>query len=82
MDVVNEFRSLLNLGRSRDDALAELRRAGASPMSCIRAIAEVEQIDVAAAKRIFSESPSWSDYVRQNDESLIAELLAMQEDQK
>ena len=56
--------------RSRDEALAELRRAGTSPMSCIKAIAEVEKLGIVGAKRAFSESPSWSDYVRRTTSRL------------
>lgn len=81
MDVIEQYRTLRSLGRTRDEALAELRRLGASPISCIIALGEVERVGLVAAKQILSESPSWADYVRMNDESLIAELQALEEDQ-
>lgn len=56
MGFVEQYRTLRNLGRSRDEALAELRRVGASPIDCVKAIHEVEHVGLVAAKRIFSES--------------------------
>jgi len=58
-----QFRSLLFRGRSRHEALGELRRAGASPIQCIKAIHEVEAASFATAKRLFSQSRSWNDAV-------------------
>ena len=80
MDAIEQYRTVRSRGQTRDEALAELRRAGASPISCIRALCEVERVGLAAAKQIFTESPSWADYVRLNDESLIAEMRALEED--
>jgi len=65
---------LLNEGRSRDAALGELRREGASAFECIRAIIEAEGVGVVQAKRLFTESSSWADYVQANDEALAREL--------
>jgi hypothetical protein len=80
MTPTDQFRLLLNQGGSRDDALDALHQAGASPMDCILAIVEVENVGFAQAKRILSESPSWADYVRQNDQSLIDELEGLQDE--
>ena len=65
---------MLNEGRSRDAALGELRREGASAFECIRAIIEIEGVGVVRAKRLFAESSSWVDYVHANDEALAREL--------
>lgn len=73
MDHTDRFRALLNEGRSREDALAELRRAGASPIGCIKAIHEVEQVGLADAKRLFSESACWAD-VHLSHEAFADEL--------
>jgi hypothetical protein len=79
MNQAARFRSALSQGRSRDDALGELRRAGATPMECILAIAEVENASFVEAKRLFSESVSWADYVRRNGQALIDELKALED---
>jgi hypothetical protein len=71
---VNRFRSLLERGRSRDDALAVLRQDGASPITCIRAIHEVEHVGLAEAKRRFATSPSWADIVEANDRAIASAL--------
>jgi hypothetical protein len=78
MDYVGLFRSLLGQGWSREDALGELHRIGASPIWCIRAVHEVERIGLAAAKEAVAQSPSWSEYIRRNDDSLIAGLKKME----
>jgi hypothetical protein len=70
----DRFRALLNEGRSRDAALGELRREGASPFDCIRAIIETEGVGVAQAKRLFTETSSWARYVHESDEALVREL--------
>jgi len=76
MDYTARFRTLLKEGWSRDDALGELRRAGASPIGCIKAIHEVEQVGLADAKRLFSESASWAD-VHRDHEKFADELDAV-----
>jgi hypothetical protein len=67
LNPTDEFRSLLAEGRSRDEALGELRRTGASPIQCIKAIHEVEGASLATAKRLFTESRSWSDVVENTE---------------
>jgi ribosomal protein L7/L12 len=82
MDETDRFRALLKDGRSRDDALSAMRRAGASPIGCIKAIHEVEQVSLAEAKRLFSESASWADIHRSHEafadelETLATEFAA------
>jgi hypothetical protein len=73
MNPTDQFRSLLSDRKSRDEALCELRRTGASPIQCIKAIHEVEGASLATAKRLFSESPSWSDVV-ENTEAMFVEV--------
>jgi hypothetical protein len=73
MDETDRYRALRDRGQSRDEALAQLRRAGASPMMCIRAILEAEGTGIAEAKRLFSESSSWAD-VKATDDVFIKEL--------
>ena len=80
MNPSDQLRTLLAQGRSRDEALADLKRSGASAMSCISALVEVEQLGIVEAKRALSESPSWSEYVRQNDQSLVDELKTLKFD--
>jgi hypothetical protein len=70
------YRTLRDRGQSRDEALAELRRAGASPMFCIRAIHEAEGTGIVESKRLFTESPSWADVVQATNASFIEELEA------
>lgn len=43
-----------------DEAFADLRVAGASPVEVIRAIHIALGVGLAEAKQIFSESPVWS----------------------
>jgi hypothetical protein len=80
MDVVAataRLRMLREQGHTRDEALGALRLEGAGPMECLVAIHEVERVGLGEAKRLLHESPGWADYMRANDESLIAEFEAM-----
>ena len=77
MSPTDRFRLLLAQGRSRDVALSQLKRAGTSPMVCIQALIEVEGPGIVEAKRALSESPDWSEDVRQNDQALLSELKAL-----
>lgn len=77
MNPTDRFQALLAEGRSRDEALSELKQAGSSPMACIRVLVEVERLTLLEAKRALSESPAWSEYVRSNDELLLEELKTM-----
>ena len=78
MDHTDQFRALLERGLSRDEALGALRRAGASPIGCMKAIVEVEGVGPVEAKRRLSESSSWGpDVVQKGQEELADELERM-----
>ena len=74
MNPTEQFRSLLYRGRSRDEALGEQRRRGASPIQCIKAIHEVEGTSFATAKRLLSESHAWTDAFENTVTDLVNEL--------
>jgi hypothetical protein len=61
---MTEFTNLLSnglaAGHSFEDALGELRRAGATPIEAIKAIHVARGVSSCEAKQIFSASPSWS----------------------
>jgi hypothetical protein len=80
MNHADRFRYSLADGRSRDDALAELRRAGASPFDCIRAIHHVEGVGLATAKRLLSESTAWRDVVDRRLDDQISQLESLGRD--
>jgi ribosomal protein L7/L12 len=73
--VICRFGTLRQAGHSRDETLQVLRTEGAGPMECIFALREIERVGLAEAKRIVHESPAWAEVLRENDESLIAELV-------
>lgn len=75
--VTARFSELREQGRSCNDALEVLRGEGASPLDCLVALHEGERLGLVEAKRFLHESPAWADYMRANDESLIAEIEAM-----
>ena len=77
MNHMDQFRALLERGLSRDEALGALRRAGASPIGCMKAIVEVEGVGPVEAKRRLSESSSWADVVQKGQEELADELERM-----
>lgn len=72
------FAKRLSDGASHNDALADLRAAGASPIDAIKAVRSVLKVNLAEAKRIFSEAPAWSAEVRAADE-LHEELISLYE---
>jgi len=78
--VIRRFETLRQEGRSRDEALKVLRTESADPIQCIVALKETERVGLAEAKRILHESPAWTEVLRENDESLIAELQAMEDE--
>ena len=80
MNPTDQFRSLLSEGKSRDEALGELRRGGASPNQCIKAIHDVERVDLGTAKRLFCESRSWIDVVENTAADFASELEGLSED--
>lgn len=58
--------SQLGAGRRLEDALAELRAMGATPVEAIKAIRVARGVDLGEAKTIFSASPAWSREVEAN----------------
>jgi hypothetical protein len=80
MSPTEQFRSLLFRGRSRDEALGELRRRGTSPIECIKAIHEVEGASLATAKRLLSESPAWTGVVENTATDFVSELERRDDD--
>jgi hypothetical protein len=78
--VIRRFEALRQEGRSRDEALEVLRAESAGPIQCIVALREIERVGIADAKRILHESPVWTDVLRENEESLTAELGAMEDE--
>ena len=70
-----DLRELLAGGASLDAALGELRANGASIVECIISVRTVRGCDLAEAKRVVHDSPSWADVMAQN-EQFHAELEA------
>jgi hypothetical protein len=61
------LRAALAMGHTLDDALAELRSSGATPVETIKAIYDVNGVDLGEAKRIFASSPAWASEARAAD---------------
>jgi hypothetical protein len=59
-DYPKDLRQMLAVGKGLDDALHELRSAGASMFDCIRSVRSVRQCELAEAKRVVESSPAWS----------------------
>jgi hypothetical protein len=68
-----EFRRKLADGKTTDEALVELRAAGASIMACIVAVREFRRCDIGEAKKLVHFSPAWADQ-REFQDHLHAEL--------
>ena len=60
-DFSKQLRTRLAQGLPLDDALQELRAAGASIIECIVATRHVRGCDLAEAKRLIHESKVWAD---------------------
>ena len=78
------LRSRLDAGASLEEALAHLREVGSNPVSTIKAICNVLEVDLREAKQIFGGSPAWqpeAEAGRQLHEQ-IAHLLDTYEDDK
>jgi hypothetical protein len=60
-DFSKEFRRKLAEGKTTDEALAELRAAGASMMACIIAVREFRRCDIGEAKKVVHCSSAWAD---------------------
>lgn len=72
-DFTKEFRRKLAEGKTTDEALAELRAAGASMVACIIAVRAFRRCDIGEAKRAVHFSAAWADQ-REFQERLHAEL--------
>lgn len=70
-EVSRLFRHDRESGSSIDEALVELRRLGATQIQAVKALREVEGMDVGEAKRIVDSSTAWRD-ARESAESLRA----------
>ncbi len=53
------LRETLNEGASLEEALANLRAVGATPVASIKAIREVLGVSLGEAKVLFDASPAW-----------------------
>ncbi len=60
-DFTKEFRRTLAAGKTTDEALAELRAAGASMMACIIAVRAFRRCDLREAKTVVHFSSAWAD---------------------
>jgi hypothetical protein len=60
-DFTREFRRKLAEGRTTDQALAELRAAGASIVACIVAVKQLRRCDIVEAKKVVHFSSAWAD---------------------
>jgi ribosomal protein L7/L12 len=63
-------------GAMLEDALAELRVAGATPLETIKAIRAAQSVSLGEAKEIFSHSSVWAAEVQAGD-ALHLEALAL-----
>lgn len=72
-DYSTDFRQKLAEGKTTDDALVELRAAGASVCESIFAVEKVRHCGLAEAKKTVHFSPAWSD-MREQHERFHAEL--------
>ena len=72
-DHSKDLRLKLADGRTLDEALAELRTAGASIFDCIVSVRRFRRCEIAEAKQIVQSSAAWSDY-RDPTEEFVREL--------
>jgi len=80
-DAVNLLKQSLSRGESLEASLSELRSHGVTPIEAIKAIREVQEVDLGEAKRIFSGSPAWrveNEAADRMHEELLAELRKAQ----
>jgi hypothetical protein len=70
LDYSKDLRRKLADGRTLDEALAELRKAGASIFDCIVSVRTFRRCEIAEAKQIVETSSAWSDHRNITDEVL------------
>lgn len=73
VDYSNELRQKLADGRKLDEALGELRTAGASMFDCMVSVRTLRRCDLAEAKQVVQASAAWADY-RDLTEEFVREL--------
>jgi hypothetical protein len=73
IDYSKDLRQKLADGKTPDQALSELRAAGASICDCIVSVRTFRRCEIAEAKQIVQSSPVWSDY-RNATEEFVREL--------
>jgi hypothetical protein len=72
-DFTKEFRRKLADGKTTDEALTELRTAGASIIACIIAVRAFRRCEIGEAKKVVHFSPAWTDQ-REFQDRFHAEL--------
>lgn len=70
LDYSKELRLKLADGKTLEDALTELRMAGASIFDCIVSLRTFRRCEIAEAKRIVETSSAWSDHRNVTDDVL------------
>ncbi len=70
IDYSKELRRKLADGKTIDQAMRELRNAGASIFDCIASVRKLHSCDLAEAKRFVQASPVWSDHRNITEEVL------------
>ena len=73
IDYSKDLRRKLADGRTLDEALTELRTAGASIIDCIVSVRTFRRCEIAEAKQVVETSSAWSDY-RNATEEFVREL--------
>jgi hypothetical protein len=62
IDRSKELRRKLAEGQTLDQALGELRGAGASIFDCVASVKTFRHCELAEAKRLVESSSAWADY--------------------
>ena len=73
LDYSKDLRRKLAAGKTLDDALTELRAAGASIFDCVASVRSLRRCDLAEAKQVVEASSAWSD-IRAATNELYREL--------
>ncbi len=62
VDYSKDLRRMLADGKTLDQALGELRAAGAAMSDCLATVRAFRRCDIVEAKQVVLASPAWSDY--------------------